>query len=97
MTEKLSDERLAELRALQQKRIEGRGGVPEVRDLLKALDELAAYRAHGSKTQPNLAIDSGWLVETGHEPNYVPGYGYEPGTDAMPLLNLQELPGWPGS
>ncbi|WP_125107991.1 hypothetical protein [Gulosibacter massiliensis] len=44
MTEKLSDERLAELRAMQQKRIEGRGGVPEVRDLLKALDELTEHR-----------------------------------------------------
>jgi hypothetical protein len=44
MTEKLSDERLAELRALQQKRIEGRGGVPEVRDLVKALDELDRLR-----------------------------------------------------
>lgn len=41
----LSDERLAELRAMQQKRIKGRGGVPEVRDLAKALDELAEYRA----------------------------------------------------
>lgn len=44
MTEKLNDERLAELRALQQKRIEGRGGVPEVKDLLKALDELDRLR-----------------------------------------------------
>lgn len=45
MTSKISDERLAELRELQQKRIEGRGGVPEVHDLVKALDELAEFRA----------------------------------------------------
>lgn len=49
MSSKISDERLAELRALQQKRIEGRGGVPEVKDLLKALDELAEYRARDAR------------------------------------------------
>ena len=49
MTEKLSDERLAELRALQQERIKGRGGVPEVKDLLKALDELIEFRAKDAR------------------------------------------------
>ena len=44
MTEKLSDERLAELHARQQERIEYQGGVPEVKDLLKALDELIEFR-----------------------------------------------------
>lgn len=45
MSERLTYERLAELRARQQERIEGRGGVPEVKDLLKALDELIGRRA----------------------------------------------------
>lgn len=44
MTEKLSDKRLAELRARQQERIEYQGGVPEVKDLLKGLDELDRLR-----------------------------------------------------
>lgn len=60
MTDRLTDERLAELRALQQERIEGRGGVPEVKDLLKALDELAAFRAHEPErlgiTEPKSAV-----------------------------------------
>lgn len=50
MSSKISDERLAELRALQQKRIEGRGGVPEVRDLAAALAELAEYRAREAES-----------------------------------------------
>lgn len=44
MTEKISDERLAELRELQQTRIKGRGAVPEVVDTKRALDELEVLR-----------------------------------------------------
>ena len=57
----LSDERLAELRALQQKRIEGRGGVPEVKDLLKALDALVEQQRIANL----IALDESWRGETG--------------------------------
>lgn len=42
----------------------------------------------------NLAIVNGWLVETGHEGNHIPGYGIEPGSDVDPILQLEKLPGW---
>lgn len=46
----------------------------------------------------NLEIVNGWLVERGaHELEYPAGaaYGFLPYSDAEPLLNLAELPGWP--
>lgn len=49
MSERITDERLAELRARQQERIEARGGVPEVKDLLKALDELIGFRSKDAR------------------------------------------------
>ncbi|QUY63330.1 hypothetical protein [Gulosibacter molinativorax] len=55
-SERISDERLAELRALQEKRIKGRGGVPEVRDLAKALTELAELRER-DKRKVEIVID----------------------------------------
>lgn len=43
----------------------------------------------------SLEIVNGWLVERGaHEPNFIPNYGYEPYTDAEPIVDLSKVAGW---
>ncbi|WAA20225.1 hypothetical protein SEA_TOGO_7 [Gordonia phage Togo] len=69
--------------------------------LLAELDQAKAENERLVRPRPDedhpMQIRHGWLVEAGHEPNFVPGYGYEPDTDAAPLLKLSDLPGWPGA
>ena len=55
-------------------------------------EQLWRMRFHDNDS---LEIVNGWLVERGaHEPNFIPNYGYEPYTDAEPIVDLSKVAGW---
>ena len=71
-----------------------------VADLVDENEQLRQELARVRQPKPNdkhpLEIHHGWLVEAGHDGEYVDYYGMIPDSDLHPLLRLDDLPGWPG-
>lgn len=65
------------------------------------VERLRAELEHIRRPKPDAAhpleIRHGWLVEAGHEPDLIDTHGYLPDSDAVPLLRLDDLPGWQGT
>lgn len=71
--------------------------IKRLRERHDTLSDEAADALQGLIDIPeDMEIISGWLVQRNvHEPEYpVEGYGSLPYSDADPLLNLSQIPGW---
>ena len=65
----------------------------DVPELVAEIERLAAQSVW--PVDERTEIRHGWLVESGYPGDFIGGYGMVPDSDAMPLVCLDTIPGYP--
>lgn len=65
----------------------------DVPELVAEIERLAAQSVW--PIDERTEIRHGWLVESGYPGDFIGGYGMVPDSDAMPLVCLDTIPGYP--